>query len=56
MARLTILIASTRRGRAGLPIAQCFIARRRTHGRFDVNVPDLAALALPLMDEPNHPR
>ena len=56
MPTLTIVIASTRPGRAGLPIAQWFIARARDHGGFDVVVADLAELRLPLLDEPSHPR
>jgi NAD(P)H-dependent FMN reductase len=56
MPRLLIIVGSTRPGRAGLPIAQWFAARAEAHGGFDVDVADLAELALPLMDEPNHPR
>jgi len=56
MATLTIIIASTRPGRAGLPIARWFTARAEKHGGFDVTVVDLAELALPFLDEPNHPR
>jgi NAD(P)H-dependent FMN reductase len=54
--RLTVIIASTRPGRAGLPIAQWFTARAQAQGSFDVAVADLAELALPMMDEPEHPR
>ena len=53
---LTVVIASTRPGRAGLPIAQWFIERAQRHGGFEVRVEDLAVVQLPLMDEPNHPR
>jgi NAD(P)H-dependent FMN reductase len=53
---LTIVIGSTRPGRAGLPIAQWFADRARAHGDFEVHVVDLAELDLPLLDEPNHPR
>jgi NAD(P)H-dependent FMN reductase len=55
MPRLTIIIGSTRPGRAGLPIAEWFADRARSHGGFDVDVVDLAELDLPLLDEPNHP-
>jgi len=48
-----IIIASTRPGRVGLPVAQWFEQCAITHGGFAV---DLAALNLPFMDEPNHPR
>ncbi len=54
--RLLILIASTRPGRVGLPVGRWFEGRARAHGGFDVEVADLAELALPLMDEPSHPR
>jgi NAD(P)H-dependent FMN reductase len=56
MPNLTIIIASTRPGRAGLPIATWFADRARTHGGFEVGVADLAAVDLPLLDEPDHPR
>src|SRR5436305_454845 len=56
MPRLAVIIGSTRPGRAGLPIAQWFVERARAHGGFEVEVADLAEIALPLMDEPNHPR
>jgi NAD(P)H-dependent FMN reductase len=53
---LTIIIASTRPGRAGLPIGTWFAERARAHGVFDVSVADLAAVDLPMFDEPEHPR
>jgi NAD(P)H-dependent FMN reductase len=56
MSQLTVIIASTRPGRAGLPVAEWFVARARAHGAFDVRVVDLAELNLPMLDEPKHPR
>ena len=56
MPTLTVIVGSTRPGRAGLPIAQWFVERARAHGGFDVEVADLAEIQLPLLDEPNHPR
>jgi NAD(P)H-dependent FMN reductase len=56
MPTLTVIIGSTRPGRAGLPIAEWFIERARAHGKFDVRVADLGELDLPLLNEPNHPR
>ncbi|HYZ52073.1 MAG TPA: NAD(P)H-dependent oxidoreductase [Streptosporangiaceae bacterium] len=56
MPTLTVIIGSTRPGRAGLPIAEWFIDRARSHGGFDIEVADLAEIRLPLFDEPNHPR
>jgi NAD(P)H-dependent FMN reductase len=56
MPKLTVVIASTRPGRAGLPIGQWFVKQAEAHGGFEVETVDLAELALPPMDEPNHPR
>jgi NAD(P)H-dependent FMN reductase len=56
MPTLHIIIASTRPGRAGLPIAEWFRDRAVAHGAFDVELVDLAEINLPFMDEPNHPR
>lgn len=56
MLKLHIIIASTRPGRAGLPIGQWFTERAKSHGRFDVEVVDLKEVGLPLLDEPKHPR
>lgn len=56
MPKLLIVIASTRPGRIGLPIANWLLERAREHGGFELEVADLAELALPLLDEPNHPR
>jgi NAD(P)H-dependent FMN reductase len=54
--KLLIVIASTRPGRVGLPVARWFEEHARAHDGFDVSVADLAELDLPFMDEPNHPR
>jgi NAD(P)H-dependent FMN reductase len=56
MPRLMILIASTRPGRVGLPVAEWFRGRVEKHGAFDVDWADMDEIALPFMDEPNHPR
>jgi len=56
VARLLIVIASTRPGRVGLPVAQWFEDVATAHGGFDVEVADLAEIDLPFMNEPNHPR
>lgn len=56
MPNLTIVIGSTRPGRAGLPIARWFTRAAEAHGGFRVAVADLAEIALPLLDEPHHPR
>jgi NAD(P)H-dependent FMN reductase len=54
--RLGLVIASTRPGRVGLPVANWVAGVVREHGAFDLDVLDLAEFALPLLDEPNHPR
>ncbi|HLH15216.1 MAG TPA: NAD(P)H-dependent oxidoreductase [Solirubrobacteraceae bacterium] len=56
MPTLMIVIASTRPGRVGLPVARWFEQRARAHDGFDVEVVDLLELDLPFMDEPKHPR
>jgi NAD(P)H-dependent FMN reductase len=56
MPRLLIIIASTRPGRVGLPVAHWFVERAAAHGAFELEVVDLAELGLPLLDEPKHPR
>ena len=56
MSLLTVMIGSTRPGRAGLPIAHWFTDLARTVGDFDVEVADLAEIALPMFAEPHHPR
>lgn len=57
MSKLGIIVASTRPGRVGLPVAQWFEGEARAHAGFDeVDLIDLAEVALPFMNEPNHPR
>jgi NAD(P)H-dependent FMN reductase len=56
MPNLQIIIGSTRPGRVGLPVAQWLERHARVQGGFDVELIDLASVALPFMDEPNHPR
>ena len=56
MPRLLIIIASTRPGRIGLPVANWFVEQASAHGGFELEVVDLAELGLPLLDEPSHPR
>jgi NAD(P)H-dependent FMN reductase len=54
--RLLIVVASTRPGRIGLPVAQWFRREAEELGTFDVGFADLAEENLPMMDEPKHPR
>ena len=53
---LQILIASTRPGRVGLPVARWFESRAREQGAFEIDVADLLEIGLPFLDEPRHPR
>lgn len=55
-ARLQVVVASTRPGRVGLPVAQWVLDRAADHGGFTVELVDLAEIGLPILDEPNHPR
>ena len=54
--RLMIIVGSIRPGRVGLPIATWAKSRAEANGEIEVDLVDLAELALPFMDEPNHPR
>jgi NAD(P)H-dependent FMN reductase len=57
MAKLEVIVASTRPNRVGLPIGQWIEAEARTHGGFSaVELVDLAEVNLPFMNEPEHPR
>jgi NAD(P)H-dependent FMN reductase len=53
---LGVIVSSTRTGRAGLPIAEWFVEMATKDGRFDVQMLDLKAIDLPMLEEPNHPR
>lgn len=50
-----IVIGSVRPGRAGLPVARWAQSVVDADERFEVDLVDLAELALPFMDEPAHP-
>ena len=56
MPTLGIVIASTREGRAGLPVAHWMEERAAAHARFAVDLIDLMSVDLPLLNEPKHPR
>jgi NAD(P)H-dependent FMN reductase len=53
---LQVVIASTRPGRLGAPIAHWFRSAAEEHAGFSVELVDLAAMDLPMLDEPKHPR
>ena len=54
--KLLIIIASTRPGRIGVPVANWFMEQAGAHDGFELELVDLYELDLPLLDEPNHPR
>jgi NAD(P)H-dependent FMN reductase len=53
---LHVLICSTRPGRVGDKVAHWFHERSLARGTFDARLVDLADFALPVFDEPKHPR
>lgn len=53
---LQIVLGSTRPGRVGLPVSTWFREQALEHGGFDLEFIDLAEVALPFLDEPEHPR
>jgi NAD(P)H-dependent FMN reductase len=53
---LQVLVASTRPGRVGEPVARWIAERAGEHPAFDVEIVDLAELDLPMFAEPKHPR
>ena len=56
MLKLQVVIASVRPGRMGLPVGNWFHAFAQKHAKFEVTLVDLAAVNLPFLDEPKHPR
>jgi NAD(P)H-dependent FMN reductase len=56
MPLLQVIVASTREQRVGMAVADWFVPRARAHGAFDVELIDLKAVNLPMLDEPHHPR
>lgn len=54
--RLHTIIASTRPGRVGPAVANWFHGVAQAHPGFDAHLVDLADFALPVYDEPKHPR
>jgi NAD(P)H-dependent FMN reductase len=56
MLNLHVVIASTREGRQGAFVGGWFHSYAKAHGKFNVELVDLAVVNLPLLDEPKHPR
>lgn len=54
--KLKVIIGSTRPGRAGPKVADWVVKAAEAAGAFEVELVDLAEMALPLLDEPGHPR
>jgi NAD(P)H-dependent FMN reductase/GNAT superfamily N-acetyltransferase len=52
---LAVVIGSTRPGRVGPIVANWFAIEAEQHRIFEVRILDLASVALPLLDEPEHP-
>ncbi|MNI13446.1 NADPH-dependent FMN reductase [compost metagenome] len=53
--KLNIIVGSTRPGRVGVAIAPWLEAFAVAHGKFSLDLVDLAEVGPPLLDEPNHP-
>src|SRR5215216_4804250 len=56
MINVKIIIASTRPGRKGPTIGSWITEKVKAHVDFNIEVLDLAAINLPFLDEPEHPR
>jgi NAD(P)H-dependent FMN reductase len=53
--KLKVILSSTRPGRVGATVAEWFHGLAVEHGGFEVELLDLAAIDLPMYDEPRHP-
>jgi NAD(P)H-dependent FMN reductase len=56
MPHVQIIVASTRQGRIGLPIAEWIAGLAAARSDYTSELVDLRAVNLPMFDEPNHPR
>lgn len=56
MPLLEVVVASVREARVGLAVAEWFVRHAREHGAFDIELVDLKAVHLPMLDEPHLPR
>lgn len=56
MNKLKIITSTTREGRKGIFIANWLMEMLKDDSRFETELLDLAAVNLPLLNEPNHPR
>jgi NAD(P)H-dependent FMN reductase len=54
---LSVIVASTREQRVGRILADWFVEHARAQGSFEaIELLDLKEIALPMLDEPHHPR
>lgn len=53
---LDVIVCSTRPGRVGPAVGRWFADHARAQSRFAVRLVDLADFALPVFDEPHHPK
>jgi NAD(P)H-dependent FMN reductase len=53
--KLAVVVVSTREGRVGDVVGRWFQQYAQEHGEFEVELVDLKAVNLPLLDEPKHP-
>jgi NAD(P)H-dependent FMN reductase len=53
---LQVVVASTRPARKGALVGAWALEQALAHGGFTVELVDLAEVALPMFDEPHHPR
>ena len=53
--KLNVIIGSTRPGRAGPAVAEWVSKAATDHGKFEVELVDIADFHLPLLDESTHP-
>lgn len=56
MPKLSVIVVSTRPGRQGPAVARWVQRYGEQHGKFEVELVDLAEVGLPLLDEAAHPR
>jgi NAD(P)H-dependent FMN reductase len=56
MSRLGVVLVSVREGRVGEAVANWAADVARSHGSFEVELVDLKAIDLPILNEPNHPK
>lgn len=54
--KLQVIVGSTRPGRNGMAVASWVAEHPVTRSLFEVELVDLAAIGLPMLDEPAHPR